>query len=78
MNYTFQEPVVFSGTIRSNLDPYGQYTENEIWESLESSHLKDFVCGLGQGLDLECGEDGSNMRWYEDLCARNKYSAVAL
>ena len=62
-NHYFQEPVVFSVTIRENLDPYGQYTESEIWESLENSHLKDYISESGEGLDLECGEDGSNMRW---------------
>ena len=58
----FQEPVVFSGTIRENLDPYGNHNDVEIWHSLEHAHLKDFVSQFHLGLEFECGEDGSNMR----------------
>ena len=75
-NFSFQEPVVFSGSIRENLDPYGQHTESDIWESLENSYLKDYISGLGLGLDLECGEDGSNMRWYISHNMKTLYDDV--
>lgn len=38
-----QDPVVFSGTMRYNLDPFNQYTDAEVWEALEHAQLKDYV-----------------------------------
>lgn len=41
-----QDPVLFSGTLRMNLDPFEAYTDDDIWRSLEHAHLKAFVKGL--------------------------------
>jgi len=38
-----QDPVLFVGTIRYNLDPFFQYTDDEIWTALERSHIKNVV-----------------------------------
>lgn len=38
-----QDSQVFEGTIRSNLDPTDEYTDDQIWKALELSHLKDHV-----------------------------------
>ncbi|KAK6589532.1 ATP-binding cassette [Cryptosporidium xiaoi] len=46
-----QEPVVFSGTIRFNLDPLQQHTDQEIEQALQKSHLYNFVKNLPNGLE---------------------------
>ncbi|KAF9905921.1 hypothetical protein EC991_001162 [Linnemannia zychae] len=38
-----QEPVLFVGTIRSNLDPFHQRTDREIWDALDAVHLSDNI-----------------------------------
>ncbi len=38
-----QEPVMFRGTVRSNLDPFNQYTDREVWQALEVARLRDWV-----------------------------------
>ena len=42
-----QDPVLFSGSLRHNLDPFNQYEDGAVWEALRHSHLHDFVSGLG-------------------------------
>lgn len=36
-----QEPLLFSGTIRSNLDPFGIKTDPELWDAMHRAHLVD-------------------------------------
>ncbi|XP_046739580.1 multidrug resistance-associated protein 1 isoform X8 [Diprion similis] len=56
-----QDPVLFSGTLRLNLDPFEQHTDDQVWKALEHAHLKDFVKGLPSGLLHEVTEGGDNL-----------------
>ena len=57
-----QDPVLFSGSLRLNLDPFNKYTDDELWQVLEVSHLKNFVSGLSEGLQYTIAEGGENLR----------------
>lgn len=56
-----QDPVLFSGTLRTNLDPFEVHSDEELWRSLEHAHLKNFVKGLQAGLRHEISEGGENL-----------------
>ncbi|XP_039343186.1 multidrug resistance-associated protein 5 isoform X5 [Mauremys reevesii] len=55
-----QEPVLFSGTVRSNLDPFNQYSEEQIWDALERTHMKECIAQLQMKLESEVMENGEN------------------
>lgn len=61
-NSWFQDPVLFSGSMRMNLDPFDQYNEEQLWDSLEHAHLKEFVRSVPSQLEYEVGEGGINLR----------------
>ena len=46
-----QDPVLFSGTVRSNLDPFQQYTNDQIWQALDQVHLRTQVMAADGGLE---------------------------
>ncbi|XP_019491823.1 PREDICTED: canalicular multispecific organic anion transporter 1 [Hipposideros armiger] len=56
-----QDPILFSGTLRMNLDPFNNYSDEEIWKALELAHLKSFVANLQLGLLHELTEGGDNL-----------------
>ncbi|XP_011611326.2 multidrug resistance-associated protein 1 [Takifugu rubripes] len=56
-----QDPVLFSGSLRMNLDPFDTYTDEDVWRSLELAHLKTFVAKLPDKLNHECSEGGENL-----------------
>lgn len=56
-----QDPVLFSGSLRINLDPFGHQSDDDIWRALELAHLKTFVKGLTAGLNHEVAEGGENL-----------------
>lgn len=55
-----QEPVLFSGTIRQNLDPFGVYDDDLIWSALNSVRLKKIIAQLDGGLEATVTEGGHN------------------
>lgn len=55
-----QDPVLFSGSLRMNLDPFDSYSDEDVWKALEFSHLKTFVSSLPDNLYHECSEGGQN------------------
>jgi ABC-type multidrug transport system fused ATPase/permease subunit len=55
-----QDPVLFAGTVRSNMDPLGEHSDVRIWEALEKSTLTASVREKRKGLDAEVGENGEN------------------
>ncbi|CAK9207810.1 unnamed protein product [Sphagnum jensenii] len=55
-----QTPVLFSGSIRFNLDPFSEHSDADLWESLDRAHLKDVVQRNSLGLEAEVSEGGEN------------------
>ncbi|KAF9360307.1 Multidrug resistance-associated protein 1 [Mortierella sp. AD094] len=55
-----QEPVLFAGSIRENLDPFQELEDVVLWEALERSHLKAYVSSLAGGLSHQVSQNGEN------------------
>ncbi|KAG8652165.1 ABC transporter C family member 2 isoform X1 [Manihot esculenta] len=55
-----QSPVLFSGTVRFNLDPFDEHNDADLWEALERAHLKDVIRRNSLGLDAQVSESGEN------------------
>ncbi|KAG0084494.1 hypothetical protein BGZ93_001203 [Podila epicladia] len=55
-----QEPFLFRGTLRFNLDPLGLHQDADIWAALEAAELKRMVDGLEGGLDAVVDDNGKN------------------
>ncbi|KAF1329536.1 Abc transporter c family member 2, partial [Globisporangium splendens] len=56
-----QDPVLYSGSLRENLDPFGEYADDLIWSVLKQVHLFDSVTKWGAGLDFVVSERGDNL-----------------
>ncbi|KAG1689590.1 hypothetical protein DVH05_002099 [Phytophthora capsici] len=56
-----QDPVLFSGPLRDNLDPFGEYSDEELWVVLKQVHLADAVSAWGSGLHFILSEKGDNL-----------------
>ncbi|XP_075219902.1 sulfonylurea receptor isoform X2 [Lycorma delicatula] len=56
-----QDVIMFSGTIRENLDVRNEYTDTELWKCLELAHMKDIVVNELGGLDGKVKEGGVNL-----------------
>uniref|UniRef100_A0A4W2IRX9 Multidrug resistance-associated protein 4 n=1 Tax=Bos indicus x Bos taurus TaxID=30522 RepID=A0A4W2IRX9_BOBOX len=55
-----QEPVLFTGTMRKNLDPFNEHSDEELWNALEEVQLKEAIEDLPGKMDTELAESGSN------------------
>ncbi|XP_041825781.1 multidrug resistance-associated protein 1-like [Melanotaenia boesemani] len=56
-----QDPVLFSGSLRMNLDPFETCSDEDLWKALELAHLSSFVSALPQKLNYQCSEGGENL-----------------
>ncbi|KAJ3101164.1 hypothetical protein HDU97_001630 [Phlyctochytrium planicorne] len=55
-----QDPVLFSGTLRSNLDPFNEHSDAELWDVLARSDLKHVVSANPKHLEMAVTEGGEN------------------
>ncbi|KAI5713480.1 hypothetical protein M8J76_000230 [Diaphorina citri] len=55
-----QEPVLFSGSMRKNLDPFDEYPDAVLWNALEEVELKPMVQEMAGGLNTKMSEGGTN------------------
>uniref|UniRef100_A0A674ESV1 Multidrug resistance-associated protein 4-like n=1 Tax=Salmo trutta TaxID=8032 RepID=A0A674ESV1_SALTR len=55
-----QEPVLFTGTMRKNLDPFHQHTDEDLWNALQEVQLKSVVEELPNKMETVLAESGSN------------------
>ena len=56
-----QEPTLFIGTIRTNLDPFNKYSDQLLWDALDKVQLKDMLKELKGGLEYQIEKAGSNL-----------------
>jgi ABC-type multidrug transport system fused ATPase/permease subunit len=56
-----QEPILFSGTLRYNLDPFSHYSDEQCWMALEDVQLKQLVTNHSAGLLMPIAESGNNL-----------------
>ncbi|XP_066291928.1 ATP-binding cassette sub-family C member 9-like [Branchiostoma lanceolatum] len=55
-----QDPVLFSGSVRYNLDPIDKCSDEELWDALEIAQLKTVVSELPNKLDEAVSDGGEN------------------
>ncbi|XP_071686201.1 ABC transporter C family member 8-like [Rutidosis leptorrhynchoides] len=60
LNVIPQEPTLFRGSIRTNMDPLGLHSDDEIWEALEKCQLKSSIRSLPNLLDSSVSDEGEN------------------
>ncbi|KAF9174916.1 hypothetical protein BGX21_008836 [Mortierella sp. AD011] len=55
-----QDPILFAGSVRDNLDPFHEHSDHILWKSLERAHLKSYIQSLPGGLSFEVSQNGEN------------------
>jgi len=64
IGYVPQEVAIFNGTIRENIAlgfSIDSYTNEDIWDAVETAQIADFVNGLPHGLDTKVGDRGTSL-----------------
>uniref|UniRef100_A0A8C5PFP9 Multidrug resistance-associated protein 1-like n=1 Tax=Leptobrachium leishanense TaxID=445787 RepID=A0A8C5PFP9_9ANUR len=61
LNIIPQDPVLFSGSLRMNLDPLEKHSDSALWDALEMCHMKNFVQSLPKKLYHDLSEGGENL-----------------
>ncbi|XP_075384409.1 ATP-binding cassette sub-family C member 6 isoform X2 [Tenrec ecaudatus] len=56
-----QDPILFPGSLRMNLDLLQQHTDEAIWAALETVELKALVAGLPGQLQYQCADQGDGL-----------------
>jgi ABC-type multidrug transport system fused ATPase/permease subunit len=56
-----QNPVLFSGTVRSNVDPFDEYSDDDIWAALSKCGMAEAVRGMSGMLHATIAEYGENL-----------------
>ena len=54
--------MLFSATLRVNLDPFDAYSDDSLWTALEHAHLKKYFIQMSDGLKYQITEGGDNLR----------------
>lgn len=55
-----QDSILFTGTLRHNLDPFRTRNDDEIWDALEQVELKQMVSKMTDGINTKISDDGAN------------------
>ena len=61
MSVITQDPVLFGGTLKRNMDPFSKYTDQQLWTALEEVQLKTLVEGIPGQLNFRLRESGTNL-----------------
>ncbi|XP_034018674.1 multidrug resistance-associated protein 9-like [Thalassophryne amazonica] len=61
LSFIPQHPVLFTETVRFNLDPFSRYSDEEIWAALEKTHMKNKIDSLEGKLQAAVKVNGENL-----------------
>ncbi|CAM9318351.1 unnamed protein product, partial [Discosporangium mesarthrocarpum] len=56
-----QDPTLFEGTVRSNVDPFNEYTDAQVWDALSQCRLHSFTSSQQEKLQYPVSAGGSNL-----------------